>query len=213
MFMSGCNSNGLQRLEATLPSSWYLSDEIFSLEREHIFFRDWVCAGREEQLPEPGDHRVLDLYGQSILLLRNREGKLRAFYNVCRHRGARLCPGPDDDDSVLALKGGVVARRSIICPYHAWTYDLDGRLQKAPHMQDNEQFDAESIQLHPVGVGCWGGFVFLHLSPASAQPFEEFIAGPAERFQRYPLADLRIAQTISYDIAANWKVLCENYNE
>ena len=79
-------------LESTLPSSWYLSQDVFQLEREHIFMREWLCIGREEQVPEPGSHRVLDLYGESILLLRNGEGELRAFYNVCRHRGARLCP-------------------------------------------------------------------------------------------------------------------------
>ena len=85
-------------IEQTLPSNWYLRDDIFSLEREHIFFRDWVCVAREEQLPGPGDHLVLDVYGQSILLLRNTEGKLRGFYNVCRHRGAQLCASESGED-------------------------------------------------------------------------------------------------------------------
>ena len=81
-------------IEQTLPSNWYLRDDIFTLEREHIFFRDWVCVAREVQLPSPGDHLVLDVYGQSILLLRNTEGKLRGFYNVRRHRGAQLPQSP-----------------------------------------------------------------------------------------------------------------------
>jgi len=211
--LSPSNLNVIEGLEPTLPSSWYLEDRYFQLEKEHIFFSDWVCVGREEQLPIPGDHQVLDLYGESVLLLRNREGELRAFYNVCRHRGARLCPGTDDDDSVLALKGGVVGGRNIICPYHAWTYDLDGQLVKAPFMNKDTGFDTSQVRLHPVGVESWGGFIFLNLTPASAPPFENTIAEAKRRFKNYPLKDLRIARTISYEVNANWKVLCENYNE
>ena len=205
--------NALEGLEPTLPSSWYREDRYFALEKEHVFFRDWVCAAREEQLPAAGDHLVLDLCGESILLLRNRDGELRAFYNVCRHRGARLCQAPGQPDAALALKGGVVGGRNIVCPYHAWTYDFDGRLVTAPHLQDVPGFDAKNVRLHPVGVGTWGGFVFLHLTLAEAKPFENWIAGPRERFRRYPLAELRIARTIEYTVNANWKVLCENYNE
>jgi len=205
--------NVIEGLEPALPSSWYLDEHYYRLEKENVFFREWVCAGREEQLPKPGDSTVLDLYGESILLLRNREGELRAFYNVCRHRGARLCPGKDDDDSVLALKGGVVGGRNIICPYHAWTYDLDGQLVKAPFMSLETGFDASKVKLHPVGVETWGGFIFLHLTPAEAPPFEQAISVAKRKFVNYPLADLRIARTISYEVQANWKVLCENYNE
>lgn len=211
--MASPESNALAGLEPTLPSAWYVEDRFFALEREHIFFRDWVCAGRQEQLPGPGDHQVLDLCGESILLLRNREGELRGFYNVCRHRGARLCPAPGQSDAALALKGGVVGRRRIICPYHAWTYDLEGRLVNAPHLTHAAEFDASNVRLHPVGVGTWGGFIFLHLTPAEAQPFDEWIARPRQRLQRYPLDQLRCARTIQYTVAANWKVLCENYNE
>jgi Rieske 2Fe-2S family protein len=211
--MSVNESNVVLGLEPTLPSSWYLEDRYFQLEREHIFMREWVCVGREEEWPEPGDHRVLDIYGESILLLRNAESELRAFYNVCRHRGARLCPAPDDDDSVLALKGGLVGKRSIICPYHAWTYDLNGQLLRAPHLSEETDFSTEDIKLHPVGIETWGGFVFLNLTPDEAPSFSKYIEESDQRFCRYPLADLRIAKTISYEIDANWKVLCENYNE
>lgn len=205
--------NVLPGLEPTLPSSWYLKDKYYALEREHIFMREWVCAGREEELPATGDHKVLDLFGESILLLRNDRSELKAFYNVCRHRGARICPGPDDDDSALALKGGIVGKRSIICPYHAWNYNLDGQLISAPFMNDIPGFDMKGIHLHPVGLETWGGFIFLNLTPQEAPPFEETIAVARRRFERYPLADLRIARTISYEVKANWKVLCENYNE
>jgi Rieske 2Fe-2S family protein len=206
-------SNVVMGLEPTLPSSWYLKKRYFELEREHIFMREWICVGREEEFPAAGDHKVLDLYGESILLLRNGKSELKAFYNVCRHRGSRICPAAEDDDSVLALKGGVVNRKLIICPYHAWTYDLDGQLLRAPFMSDHEQFNFDEVQLHPVAVACWGGFIFLNLSPEQAPSFEDFMGEISARYCRYPLAELRIARTISYEIDANWKVLCENYNE
>ncbi|MEH6589572.1 MAG: aromatic ring-hydroxylating dioxygenase subunit alpha [Halioglobus sp.] len=202
-------------LEQTLPSSWYTDAPAFELEREHIFFREWICVGREEDLNGSGDHKVLDLYGQSILMLRNERNELRAFYNVCRHRGAQLCPSTvaEDSNDRLPLKGGVVNRRSILCPYHAWSYDLNGALQRAPHMNPEMGFDAAKVKLHPVSCETWGGFIFLNLSPESAPSFKQGIAPSAERFQRYPLAELRLGQRIQYEVNANWKVLCENYNE
>lgn len=115
-------------MEITLPSSWYLDHDIFALEREHIFLQEWLCVGRQEEIINPGDHRVLNVQGESIILLRNGENQLRAFYNVCRHRGARLCA--DDDSGGSLLKGGV-SSKFITCPYHAWSYDLDGQLVRA----------------------------------------------------------------------------------
>lgn len=206
-------SNVVSGLEPTLPSSWYTRNFYYKLEREHIFMREWICVGREEQIPGKGDHLVLNLHGESILLLRNDKGEIKAFYNVCRHRGARICPAHGEDDSVLALKGGIVGKRSIICPYHAWTYNLDGQLTQAPFMNDNPDFDMKSIHLHPVGVETWGGFIFLNLTPDQAPPFADTIAVAKRRFERYPLAELRIAKSITYEVRANWKVLCENYNE
>jgi len=200
-------------LEPTLPSSWYLDPEVFRLEREHIFLREWFCVAREEQIPAPGDHLVLDVQGENILVVRNAAGELRAFYNVCRHRGARLCPMPGEDDSVLALKGGIVGRRNIVCAYHAWTYDLDGRLVSAPHLQSAAGGSLGDVRLYPVGIASWGGFVFVNLTPDGAPSFEHRIREIAARYVRYPLADLRSVRTITYDVAANWKVLCENYNE
>jgi glycine betaine catabolism A len=200
-------------LEQTLPSSWYYSDETFALEKERIFCREWLCAGREEELPEPGDHLVLDVVGESILIVRNRQGLLRGFYNVCRHRGSRLCRPPQGPEMGAALQGGVIAGRSIMCPYHQWTYDLDGRLIAAPHLSAVPGFDKRGISLYPVGVECWGGFIFVHLTPSKAKPFAEQLGAIATRIERYPLAELRIAHTITYDVAANWKAICENYNE
>jgi len=204
----------LNGFEKTLPSNWYLDSNIYALEREHIFMQEWLCVGREEQCPNPGDCKVLDIYGESILLARNHEGVLRSFYNVCRHRGAQLCPSDSDlSDQNIVLKGGLIAGKAFVCPYHAWTYDLDGQLQGAPHINKDVGLDAEKVRLHPVGCETWGGFVFLNLSPDTAPPFSSVIADIAERYQRYPLESLVIGKTIEYEVNANWKVLCENYNE
>jgi Rieske 2Fe-2S family protein len=200
-------------LEQTLPSSWYYSDDIYALEKERIFCREWLCVAREEELPAPGDFRVLDVVGESIILVRNRRGALRAFYNVCRHRGSRLCRTDEVAPAGMAVRGGVIAGRSILCPYHQWSYDLDGHLVAAPHLGTVPGFDKAAISLYPVGVECWGGFVFLNLTPGEARPFAAQLGEIPQRISRYPLADLRIGHSITYEVAANWKAICENYNE
>jgi Rieske 2Fe-2S family protein len=200
--------------EKSLPSSWYHSAAIFQIEKERLFCREWFCVAREAELPLPGDHRVLDLFGESVLLVRNRTGDLRAFYNVCRHRGARLCRAEGDRDVWgVALAGGVGGGRLIVCPYHRWSYDLEGALVSAPHLAVGPEFAKADFHLYPVGVACWGGFVFVHLTPAAAAPLATQLGGIPERVQRYPLAQLRIGATRRYEVAANWKILCENYNE
>lgn len=203
-------------MEPTLPSSWYRSESVFALEKERIFYREWLCACRSEELPEPGAHRLLDILGESILLLRNREGELRAFYNVCRHRGARLCREPAAGgaaaEAAAPLAGGIAAGR-ITCPYHRWTYDFDGHLVGAPWLSGEPQFDRSLFSLYPVGVECWGGFVFVNLTPGGASSLSGQLGAIPGRLERYPLEELRIGRTIRYEVAANWKVLCENYNE
>lgn len=212
--MNGDNlSAAVGGLEQTLPSSWYYADETFALEKERIFCREWVCAGRVEEVPEPGDHLLLDVAGESILIVRNRQGLLRGFYNVCRHRGSRLCRPKQGPETGAAVQGGVVAGRAILCPYHQWSYDLDGHLIAAPHLAALSGFDKSGISLYPVGVESWGGFIFVHLTPAKAKPLAEQLGMIARRIERYPLAELRIGHTISYAVAANWKAICENYNE
>ena len=202
----------LAGLEPTLPSSWYTSEQVFALEKERIFCRDWVCVARAEELAEPGAWRVLNVLGESLLLVRTPKGTLRAFYNVCRHRGTRLCRDPDDPGAPAPLPGGIAAGR-ITCPYHQWTYDFDGRLVGAPHLGAEPGFDKAQFSLYPAAVDCWGGFVFLNLSPAVAAPLAAQLAGIPGRLERYPLAELRVGHTIRYSVAANWKALCENYNE
>jgi Rieske 2Fe-2S family protein len=201
-------------LEPTLPSVAYRSEETFAREREGIFFREWLSIGREEEMPAAGGVRVVDVLGESLLVARTREGVLRAHYNVCRHRGARLCAA-DGVRGVLAP--GRTPAGTVRCPYHSWTYDLDGRLLSAPHLSADGTIDRDIFGLHPVGVGMWGGFVFLNLTPAAAdsaeRTLERQLGKIPERLGRYPLPALREAFRIEYDIAANWKVIAENYNE
>jgi glycine betaine catabolism A len=217
--MSDASTNGNESLQKSLPSSYYYSADIFAREKEHIFYREWFCAGREEQLPNPGDFLVLDVLGESVLVVRTKEGSLHAHYNVCRHRGARLCISEAEQltSGDLPLKGGVLGTAGIRCPYHQWTYALDGQLLHAPHFKDDPTFSKSDFSLYPVGLETWGGFFFLNLSPN--EPPETSHTLPQQlrevifRVQRYPLRDLRTVKTITYDVPANWKAIIENYNE
>jgi Rieske 2Fe-2S family protein len=206
------DSEQLAGLEPSLPSTWYRSAEVFALEKERIFSREWICVGREEELEAAGDYRVLDILGESLILVRNRERELRAFYNTCRHRGSRLCREHSEAaDASSMLRGGIAGGR-ITCPYHQWSYDLNGRLIAAPYLK-RFQFRQSRLSLYPAAVGCWGGFVFLNLTPTGAVALEEQLGPVPARTARYPLRELRIGHTIRYEVAANWKVICENYNE
>jgi Rieske 2Fe-2S family protein len=206
-------------LEKSLPSSCYLNADFFAREKELIFYREWFLAGREEQLPNPGDHLVLDVVGESILVVRAKDRALKAHYNVCRHRGARLCPSPEDGTNQDApeLSGGVLGASGIRCPYHQWTYGFDGKLLNAPHLKEIDALSKDDLSLYPVGIETWGGFFFLNLSPelglSEGHSLAAQLGEAAGRVRRYPLAELRCAHRITYEVSANWKVILENYNE
>jgi len=141
-----------------------------------------------------------------VIVARTRDGELRAFFNVCPHRGARLC----GEGRELLGPSGLLANGTLRCPYHAWTFGLDGRLLSAPHLAEAPA----GVKLQPVGLATWGGFVFLHLTPdAKHQSLEDQLGPGCQRVCRYPLTELRSARRIVYDVAANWKVIAENYNE
>jgi Rieske 2Fe-2S family protein len=215
--MAARGSNGTNGLEKSLPSYYYTAPEIFEREKNLIFAQEWFCAGREEELPAPGNYNVLEVAGESILVVRTANGELKAHYNVCRHRGAQLCATPKDSEWNVNLAGGVMPSGSIRCPYHQWTYNLEGQLIGAPFLKEAEGFWKEDFSLYPVGVDTWGGFFFLNLNPKDAAAERRNVLaqlGPAiQRVARYPLAELRTGHSITYDVAANWKILMENYNE
>jgi glycine betaine catabolism A len=197
-------------LEPTLSRASYLAPEFFAREKDRIFTREWFCVGREEQVPGAGDYRLVDVAGESVLLVRAKDGALHAHYNVCRHRGAQLVSAVDPNSQDGTFAAG------IKCPYHAWTYHLDGRLRTAPFLEEGAGLCKEQLSLYGIGVASWGGFVFLNLSSATEPGLPtliEQLGRAPERVRRYPLADLRSAQRITYDVAANWKVILENYNE
>jgi phenylpropionate dioxygenase-like ring-hydroxylating dioxygenase large terminal subunit len=209
--------NGPSELERSLPSLYYTAPEIFKKERDLILAQDWFCAGREEELPSPGNHIVVEVAGESILVVRTMKGELRAHYNVCRHRGARLCRPPQDSRWNINPAEGVTSANVIRCSYHQWTYNLEGELLGAPFLNATEGFCRGDFSLYPVGVDTWGGFFFLNLDPRAASDKKHTVGSQlgsaVERVARYPLAELQTGHRISYDVAANWKILMENYNE
>ena len=190
-------------LEPSLPRSAYWDAAYYEREQEAIFWDQWFYAGRASDLSRPGDYRVLDVAGESVILIRG-DDRHYAHLNFCRHRGSRL------------LCGTGTVRGSIRCPYHAWAYALDGQLLASPFVPE-AAIPPESRRLHAVGAAEWQGFVFVHLSPARAAERAATLAAQLgsipQRLTRYPLAELRTARSLRYDVAANWKVMLENYNE
>jgi len=189
----------------TLPQQYFVSPEVFAREQEKIFSRQWVCAGHQSEIAKAGDYLVREVAGESLIILRDKGGKLRGFYNVCRHRGTRL----REDRVGQAASGHVTV---IQCPYHAWTYGLDGRLIGAPHMDEVQDFNKADYSLHAVNLALWEGFVFVNLARASA-PLEQWFAPLAGKFTHWNLPKLRSAKRTEYDVRANWKLIFENYSE
>ncbi|HEX5438647.1 MAG TPA: aromatic ring-hydroxylating dioxygenase subunit alpha [Gemmatimonadaceae bacterium] len=186
----------------SLPGAYYTSAELFAEERARIFARRWLCIAREASLEEPGDYLLYDVAGENVIVLRDGEGTPRAFYNVCRHRGTRLCEHAR----------GTFSAGTIQCPYHAWTYALDGRLLGAPSAGELEDFRKEDYPLHGVALERWEGFLLLNLARAP-EPLREAWAPLMERFARFNLPVLLPARTIEYEVRANWKLIVENYSE
>jgi Rieske 2Fe-2S family protein len=197
----------------TLPRSAYLSEAHYAREADRIFHREWFAVGRQEAAPAPGDYLHVEVAGESVIIVRSRSGALGAFYNVCRHRGSRLVmedAHPGEAGPAGRFKG------SIRCPYHAWTYGLEGHLRNAPFLTESDGLRREQLSLYPVAVETWGGFVFVNLTPSeltSERSLSARLAGAVERTRNYPLGDLRVGSRISYDVDANWKTIVENYNE
>ena len=184
----------------TLPQRYYTDPAQFRSEMERFYFNQWVCVGREEQVARPGEYFLAEIAEESIILTRDAGGLLRAFYNVCRHRGTRMCTEPS----------GSFAGGRIRCPYHAWNYGLDGALLGAPQM--GEDFSRADYPLHAVPVDVWEGHVFVHLGRPMT-PVAQQLASLTDSFAAWNMAELRLHQRIVYDVHANWKLIMLNYNE
>jgi Rieske 2Fe-2S family protein len=185
----------------TLPQRYFVSLEVFAEEKEKIFSREWVCVGHQSQIAKPGDYFVAEIADESLIIVRDKRGESHGFFNVCRHRGTRLC---QDRNGHLSA--------AIQCPYHAWTYGLDGRLLGAPHMDEVRGFDKADYSLLAANLALWEGFIFVNLAGAPA-PLEKWFAPLAEKFSHWNLPKLRSAKRIEYDVRANWKLIFENYSE
>src|SRR3954451_18103669 len=191
----------------TLSGAEYTSDGVYDEERERIWWGDWVCIGREEELPNPGDYIVRDLTGESVFVARDERGSLHGFYNVCSHRGTKFL---DDEPA----SGHV--RKAFTCPYHGWVYNLQGELIGTPNVQQDELFDRAAYPLYRFPVEEYAGFLFVNLSRDPVRPLREHLAEGAESimmFDRFRMDELRIGVRLVYEVDANWKILVENYNE
>jgi Rieske 2Fe-2S family protein len=185
----------------TLPAAYYVDEGLFKNEMDALFGRMWICAGRTEQVEHTGQFFVREVLGESVIVTRGPSGRVNAFYNVCRHRGTKLCT---DHTGVFA--------GSIQCPYHSWTYDLEGRLIGAPHMEEVPHFRKDDYPLHQVHADVWDGHIFLNLSKKPAALTTQLADLPA-KFTPWQMQDLRLGHRIVYDVKANWKLLIQNYSE
>ena len=207
-FVSGAKS---------LPQKYFVSPEVFAKEQAEIFSKEWLLVGHQSQIAKPGDYFVIEVAAppsqhgdgvmrESLIVVRDQKSEIRGFYNVCRHRGTRLKEDACGHSS------------TIQCPYHAWTYALDGRLVGAPHMEDVPGFDKADYSLRRMKLGLWEGFIFVNLGDASTQrggyrSLEEWFAPLAGKFSHWNMSTLRPAKRIEYDVHANWKLKFENYSE
>jgi len=187
----------------TLPARFYTGRGIFERELDLFFRSTWVLAGRAEEVPRRGDFVLRDIAGDSLIVTRtgDADDSVRAYYNTCRHRGTRICTEKEGH-----FQG------AIQCPYHSWTYDLSGQLIGAPHMDGTAGFDKKNIRLNAVATEVWDGFVFVNLVD-DPDPLADHLADLPAKFAPWQMGRLRRGHRIVYDIAANWKLIIQNFNE
>jgi choline monooxygenase len=182
----------------TIPAPWYVDDRISELERQTVFSRNWLAAGRTDQVAQPGQYLTTNLAGEPIIIVRGQDGALRAFFNVCRHHAAAVMTEPCGQASILR------------CPYHGWSYGLDGALKGVPEFAGVCGFDAAKNGLMPVKVDTWENFVFVNLDPAAA-PLQDFLASLIASTAPLNLTRLHFFERRTWTLACNWKVFVDNY--
>jgi choline monooxygenase len=181
----------------TPPASWYTRPEFLDLERERLFRRTWQAVGRVDQVPNPGDYFTGCLVDDPYVVLRDQDGTLRAFHNVCRHHAAEVC-------------SGVGNLTELVCPYHGWTYRLDGGLTRAPRLGKSAVFDRKLFSLKPAAVQAWGPLIFIQLGD-TPEPLESQLSPLAPRLAASRTEELAFVARRSYELRCNWKVYVDNY--
>lgn len=184
----------------TIPSAWYFDADIYALECRRVFGGAWLVAARLDQLAGPGDFATIEIAGEPIVVLRDEQGMLRAFHNVCRHRAAQVMNAPCGHATKLR------------CRYHGWTYDLTGRLRGTPEFDGVEEFRKEEQGLPPLAVDTWGPLVFVHMGEP-AQPLADFLAPLPERAAELGISGVKFVARREYEMACNWKVFVDNYQD
>ena len=188
-----------------LPNAAYWSDDWLKLEQEHCFTRSWVFAGAEAELPESGNMKPIDIGGVPLIILRDQDNVIRALHNVCRHRGAKLVTEP-------------CKKPNLTCPYHAWSYRLNGKLRTRPHFSGPDIVDkfedggGDELDLMEVRCETWNGCIFVNVS-GDADPLEDWLKPFLERTKGYDFSAIRWAGKLEFEVNANWKLVYENYME
>ncbi len=185
----------------TLPSHLYIDPAVFELEKDKIFRAEWFPVARQDQLPNPGDYLVHDFFGDEIAVVRDKSGELHAFSNIRLHRA---CP-------ILQGKGHIESS-VVTCPYHKWSYELDGKLRGAPLMDQAVGFNTEGQKLRPVNLELWQGWIFLNVNP-DASPLAPTLSELAGRFAPYDVENLVWVDSVKFDSPWNWKIMVENFLE
>lgn len=184
----------------SLPAHAYCVRDIYEAERREVFFKEWQFIGCERDLPNPGDYLATEITGWRIFVLRNRDGDLRAFHNICSHRAAQLLePGKGHCDVLR-------------CPYHGWTFDAEGQLKATPHFGEAEWFDKKDFPLHPIKVESWRGLVFVCLDPA-APPLLESLGALPDLVAPYPIESFAKLDEAHFEMKCNWKTYTDNFAE
>jgi choline monooxygenase len=183
----------------SLPAHYYRDGAIAELEKQTIFARTWQVIGHCDQIPNPGDYFTTELVGEPLLILRATSGKVRGFYNVCRHRA-----GPPAE--------GCGSRKLFRCGYHGWTYDLEGKLISAPEFEDVQAFDPVEFSLTSVRTEEWSGLIFVNLA-ACAEPLLTSLGELPKQAERFRFQSMKLFERRTYDMKCNWKTYVDNYLE
>lgn len=183
---------------ASLPAACYTDPRFYNLEKKHLFRKNWLCVGREHQIPNNGDYFTVDLLDDPLVIVRGEDSSIRALSRVCKHRWMKIVEGCGNT-------------KSFKCPYHDWMYDLTGQLRAAPSM-DKEKFEKSRCNLPSLRTETWQGFIFVN-HDVSAKPLNQLLSGLNKKLEGYQLSDMRSVEPIIYESEWNWKVMVENASE